>query len=77
MALEQELQTYNQARDTIRDHEGEFVLVKGDQIVDFFETYADALKSGYERFELQPFMVKKVDAIEQVQYFTRNIECRI
>jgi hypothetical protein len=74
MALEKELETYLRKLPELREHEGKFVLVKGDEIVDVFTSYEDAIKDGYRRFLLDPFMVRQVQAIEQVQYVTRLLE---
>ena len=40
--------------------------------------FRDALKIGYERFKLNPFMVKQIAPNEQVQFFTRelDLQCR-
>jgi hypothetical protein len=53
--------------------EGKFVLIKGDDVVGVWETYADALKEGYQKFQLEPFMVKRIEAVERVQRFTRGL----
>jgi hypothetical protein len=49
------------------------VLIHGDQIADFFSTYEDAIKSGYQKFGLEPFLVKRVAAVEPIFFFTRHI----
>lgn len=74
MALEQELETYRRKLSELREHEGKFVLVKGDEIVDVFTSYEDAIKDGYRQFKLEPFMVKQVQTVEQVQYVTRLLD---
>jgi hypothetical protein len=75
MALEKELETFNSRLAELKaQHEGEFVLIHGEEIVDFFTSYDDAIKAGYNRFGLQPFLVKQIQMIEQVQYISRCIE---
>lgn len=71
MALEQELATYRAKLEELKAHEGKFVLIKGDDVIDLFETYEDAIKGGYQRFNLEPFFVKRIQAVEQVQFVTR------
>ena len=71
MALEKEMETYRAKLEELKAHEGKFVLIKGDTVVDFFETYEDAIKAGYQRFNLDPFLVKRIQAVEQVQFVTR------
>jgi hypothetical protein len=71
-ALEQELATYQRALATLLNDEGKFVLIKGDNVVEKFETYEDALKVGYEKFKLEPFLVKQISRTESVANFTRT-----
>lgn len=73
MALEQELATYKAKLPELTQYEGKFVLIHGDKILDFFSTYEDAIKAGYQNFKLQPFLVKKVLTSEPVFFITRNI----
>jgi hypothetical protein len=42
-------------------------------IAGIWETYEDALQAGYERFGLKPFLVKKIESIEGIQRFTRDM----
>lgn len=74
MALEQELATYKARLPELREHEGKFVLIKGTDVLGFFSSYEDALKDGYLRFGLEPFLVKQVHALEHVQFISRFID---
>jgi hypothetical protein len=49
--------------------EGKFVVVSGDQVVGAYTSYEDALKVGYEKFGLKPFLVKKIGSS------TFSVEC--
>ena len=73
MALEKELATYQAKLPELKRHEGKFVLIKADTVVDFFSTYEDAIKAGYQNFELEPVLVKQIHAIEPIFCFTRRI----
>ena len=75
MALERELEAFRKARPELlaQGKDGEFALVYGDQVAGTYGTYELALEAGYEKFELEPFFVKKVEAIEQVKVVTRHI----
>ena len=73
MALEKELQTYKSKLPELKGSEGKFVLIHGDDLIDTFSSYEDAIKAGYARFSVQPFLVKQIQAIEQVQFVTRLI----
>ena len=71
MALEREMQTYNAKLPELKEHEGKFVLIHGDEVVDVFSSYDDAIKDGYYRFKLDPFLVKRISTIEQAQFVSR------
>lgn len=72
MALERELETYHARLESLLDREGQFVVIRGDQIAGIWQTYEDALKAGYEKFGLEPFMVKQILTIEPVHYLTHG-----
>jgi hypothetical protein len=74
MPLEKELEAYRKKLPELKDSEGKFALVRGDKVVDVFNTYEDALKSGYQKFGLEPFMVKQISAIEQVHFISRFVD---
>ena len=74
MALEKELATYKSKLPELKDSEGKFVLIHGDEIVDTYTSYEDAIKEGYARFKLEPFLVKQIHAIEQVQFISRFVD---
>jgi len=75
MALEKELATYNRKLQELKaQHEGKFVLIKGDEIVDTFSSYDDAIKAGYAKFSLEPFFVKQIRALEQAQFISRFVD---
>lgn len=73
MALEKELATYQAKLPDLKQHEGKFVLIHEDNVIDMFSSYDDALKEGYRQFGLLPFLVKQIHAVEPVYYFTRPI----
>lgn len=73
MALEKELETYRTNLGLLSEHTGKFVLIHGDRIVDYFSAYDDAIKAGYQQFQLKPFLVKQINAIEAVQHITRHV----
>ena len=72
--LKKELETYERHKDElVSQSEGKFVLIHGDLIAGVFDTYKDALGVGYRQFGLEPFLVKQVQGIEKVQFFTRGL----
>jgi hypothetical protein len=73
VALEKELELFEAKLPEFKgEHQGEFVLIGGGEVVDFFSGYDDALKAGYAKFGIAtPFLVKQVLATEQVHFITR------
>jgi hypothetical protein len=70
MALEKELEVYKAKLPELKDQQGKFALVHGDDL-DVFGAYEDAIKAGYEQFGLESFLVKQIQVVEQVQLVTR------
>lgn len=73
MALEKEIETYNAQLPNLLAEQGKFVVIQGEKVIGTFVTYEDALKCGYEKCGLKPFW-KKIQAVEQVQFFSRDLE---
>lgn len=63
--LERELNTYEKQREQLlANHEGMFVLIHADEAVGVFESQADAIAQGYERFGNVPFLVRQIVRVE-------------
>jgi hypothetical protein len=73
VALEKELETYNNKLPELKQFEGKFVLIHGDEVVDTFASYEDAIKEGYKKFKLEPFLVKQIHSVEQAQFISRFV----
>src|SRR5262245_14888836 len=72
--LEAELETYKQKLPELKESEGKYVLIQDSNVVDVFSSYDDAIKAGYKQFGLTPFLVKQIQAIEQVQFVSRLLD---
>jgi hypothetical protein len=59
-------------------HEGEFVVIKGNSLIKYFNRYEAALEWAYEQFGLDAFFVKKVTSVElSTVHLTRDLgPCR-
>ncbi|MCL5673787.1 MAG: hypothetical protein M1407_04125 [Deltaproteobacteria bacterium] len=77
--LKHELDRYKDNLETLLVNEGRFVLIKDDDNFEFFDTYDDALKAGYEKYGVEPFLVHKISRIESTANFTRSlkISCQV
>ena len=56
-------------------NEGKYVLIHADSIAGVFPDLESGLEAGYLRFELAPFLVKKITAHKEPKYFSRNFQC--
>jgi hypothetical protein len=64
--LQQEIATYESKRSELfAEHAGEFVLVKGDEVVDIYRDERDAIDAGYKKFGNTGFLVRKVAESEK------------
>ena len=72
-SLEREMAVYKNKVKEWEGREGEYVLIRGDEVCGFFTSYEDALKSGYEKFQLEQFLVKQVSVIEDIHFISREI----
>lgn len=70
-ALEKELEIYRENLPSLLLQEGKFALIHGDKVAGIFDTYADALAEGYKLFNLEPFLVKQIQAVEQAHFIAR------
>ena len=58
--LAEEVETYEAHLPEWLDREGQFVLIKGREIIVFFTGDAEAFEAGYKRFGAGPFLVKQI-----------------
>ncbi len=75
--LRTELETYENHKDRlVSESQGKYVVIQGSDIAGVWDTYEDALKAAYGKFGLTPFLVKRVEGLDRIHYFTRDIaEC--
>lgn len=72
--LEKELETFRaNVQDWLSVNNGKYVVISGTEVLGIFGDYSDALQHGYSKCGLTPFLVKKIEAIETTQRFTRNL----
>lgn len=72
--LSEELQTYDRLLPTLMSDEGKFAVIARGQLLGVFASYEDALREGYKAQKLEPFLVKKIAATENIYYFTRDVD---
>ena len=73
-ALEQEYNFYNSHRDEFaKTHLNEFVLIKGEKVIAFLDSYEKALRDGLARFGNVPFFIEEVRREEKAYFFYHGI----
>ena len=73
MALEKENAAFERLKPELLVHEGQFAVISGEILLGTFVAYEDALKVGYEKCGLKPFLVRRILAVEPINFFTREI----
>ncbi len=71
--LTEELKTFETNLSGWDGREGQWVLIKGRDVVGFYPNYDQALECGYQRFDAGPFLVKQIFRSEPI-YQVGNIE---
>ncbi|MFA6240766.1 MAG: hypothetical protein WC655_07550 [Candidatus Hydrogenedentales bacterium] len=52
--------------------EGEFVLIRGEEIAGTYGTVELAVDAGYNRWGNVPFFVKRIEQVDSVEQFVSN-----
>lgn len=72
--LEKELKAFGEEKEALlKTSVGKYALLKGKEIIGVFESQNDAIKVGIEKFGNEPFLVKKIEEVEQKLNFTSNL----
>ena len=71
--LEVEERTYEAKKTELLADQGKFVVIRATEVLGVYDTYEDALKAAYGKYGLQSFFVRRIEAIPQVSYFTRDL----
>lgn len=63
--LDTELAVYESLKSQLLStDENRFVLIYGEELIDIFDTAADAIDRGYQAFGNVAFLVKKIERVE-------------
>jgi len=75
MDFTRELETYEEHLLELLAHEGSYVVVHGTSISGPHDRYEDALREGYDRYGVVPFLVKQIHRpeAEPIHYFSRDL----
>jgi len=71
-ALQEELAFFREKKqELLRQHAGQYALIKGRTLIGIYSTKAEAYTEGVKRFLAGPFLMKKiveVDPVEQILF---------
>jgi hypothetical protein len=72
-ALAEEMATYRRCLpELLREHQGEFVLIKGTEIAGIFPDLSAGLREGYRRFGIVPLLVRQI-AVDDPAVYLPNV----
>jgi len=72
--LSEELKTYEANYESLLGtHEGKFVVVHGDKVLNSFDSQMDAISWGYRELGNVPFLVKQVVKVDVPLSFVSNL----
>lgn len=57
----------------LSDYEGEYILIKGNEVDGFYESRDDAFSAGYLRFGIGPLFVKRISPSEVIDHIPNAI----
>jgi hypothetical protein len=61
IVLDEEIQYFNESlEDWLKQYQGMVALVKGKELIGVFNTEDEALAEGARRYQLQPFLVRRI-----------------
>ena len=66
--LKLEIATYRARLPELLAHLGEYVLIKGYDIIGFFPDRSSARQMGYDRFGYVPMLIKEIQEKERIYY---------
>ena len=65
LELELELETYKRKVPELRDDQGKFALIRGENLAGIYDTYEDALNAGDDKFGFVSFLIKQIETVEK------------
>ena len=69
MALETEIAFFEAQRAAfLKEHQGKYALIKGEECFGFFDDDTGAFQAGVEQFGAEPFLIKQVLDKDQTDF---------
>jgi len=69
-SLDREMAKYRALLPTLADKAGKYIVIVGDEVLGYFDTWSDALQVGYRAVKdpRTPFLAKRIDLDEKPIY---------
>jgi len=65
--IEKEIGFFSRVKaDLLKEHRDQYVLIKGEEILGFFDSKSEAVNAGYRKLGNVPFLTKKIEEEETV-----------
>lgn len=71
--LSAEVQAFEKMLPELMKHAGKFALIHGNTLAGVYTAYEDALKIGYEKYGVTPFLVRKIAQTQHIAFISRMI----
>jgi hypothetical protein len=68
MAFEAEEAVYQARKDALLSSEGQFVVIRGEELLGPYENYGDAYEQGRRAFDAMPFYIRQILRDDPVNY---------
>ena len=72
-SLQQDLAAFEAEKSKLASEDGKFAVFFDGKLVGTFASYQEALTRGYSIAGLQPFLVRQITSVPQVQHFSRTL----
>lgn len=67
-----EVQAFERMLPELMKHAGKFALIQGGVLAGVYSAYEDALKIGYEKYGVTPFLVRKIAQTQNIAFISRS-----
>ena len=71
--LAKDLAAFDESKSSLQDKVGKFAVFFNGELLGVFETNQEAYSRGYEKAKTEPFLVRQISPVPNVQHFTRAI----
>jgi hypothetical protein len=71
--LAQDLAAFEDRKASLQSQVGKFAVFFKGELLGVFDTNQEAYTKGYEKAKIEPFLVRQISPVPNIQHFTRAI----